>query len=52
MSRNFELLQNLGREREMFEAPVESPNSTAATEPVVSGAPVVAPSRLKFIRCS
>jgi polysaccharide biosynthesis transport protein len=24
MSRNFELLQNLGREREMFEAPVES----------------------------
>ncbi len=24
MSRNFELLQNLGREREMFEAQVES----------------------------
>lgn len=33
MSRNFELLQNLGREREMFEAPAQSP--AAVEEPVV-----------------
>jgi len=39
MSRNFELLQNLGREREMFEAPVES-NVTTVEEPVVKAAPV------------
>ncbi len=39
MSRNFELLQNLGREREMFEAPVES-NVTTVEEPAVKAAPV------------
>src|SRR5579872_2660043 len=33
MSRNFELLQNLGREREMFEAPAQTP--AAVEEPVV-----------------
>ncbi len=37
MSRNFELLQNLGREREMFEAPLES----------VPPAPVATASRLE-----
>ena len=37
MSRNFELLQNLGREREMFEAPSET--ETAVQEPVVNVAP-------------
>ncbi len=40
MSRNFELLQNLGREREMFEAQVES--NTTLEEPVVAP-PAVAP---------
>jgi Mrp family chromosome partitioning ATPase len=37
MSRNFELLQNLGREREMFEAPAQI--NTAVEEPVVKAAP-------------
>jgi Mrp family chromosome partitioning ATPase len=37
MSRNFELLQNLGREREMFEAPAQT--NTAVEEPVVKAAP-------------
>jgi Mrp family chromosome partitioning ATPase len=37
MSRNFELLQNLGREREMFEAPAQI--DTAVEEPVLKIAP-------------
>jgi capsular exopolysaccharide synthesis family protein len=37
MSRNFELLQNLGREREMFEAPAQI--NTALEEPVLKVAP-------------
>jgi capsular exopolysaccharide synthesis family protein len=37
MSRNFELLQNLGREREMFEAPAQI--DTAVEEPVMKIAP-------------
>ncbi len=46
MSRNFELLQNLGREREMFEAPLESappaPVATASRleEPVMKAVSV------------
>jgi|SRR5579863_516374 capsular exopolysaccharide synthesis family protein len=32
MSRNFELLQNLGREREMYEAPVAESSSAAVVE--------------------
>ena len=39
MSRNFELLQNLGREREMFEAPVVESHPTTVEEPVVKAAP-------------
>jgi len=39
MSRNFELLQNLGREREMFEAPAQTPAAvTAVEDPVVKSA--------------
>jgi capsular exopolysaccharide synthesis family protein len=45
MSRNFELLQNLGREREMFEAQVES--QTTLEEPVVAS-PVVAPTPVEI----
>jgi protein-tyrosine kinase len=36
MSRNFELLQNLGREREMFETPVVESHATTVEEPVVA----------------
>ncbi|HEX3820023.1 MAG TPA: CpsD/CapB family tyrosine-protein kinase [Candidatus Sulfotelmatobacter sp.] len=44
MSRNFELLQNLGREREMFEASVaEAHADTAVVEPVLSVAPAPVP---------
>jgi capsular exopolysaccharide synthesis family protein len=40
MSRNFELLQNLGREREMFEASVaETHTNTSVVEPILSVAP-------------
>lgn len=42
MSRNFELMQNLGREREMFEAATGAAHATAATvapEPAVKAAP-------------
>jgi capsular exopolysaccharide synthesis family protein len=39
MSRNFELLQNLGREREMFEAP--SQTETAVQEPTVNVPPAL-----------
>ncbi len=49
MSRNFELLQNLGREREMFEAPAQI--DTALEEPVVkvTSAPVeLQPLQLKM----
>ncbi len=49
MSRNFELLQNLGREREMFEAPAPVP--TAVEEPVlkVASAPLdLQPLQLKM----
>ena len=38
MSRNFELLQNLGREREMYEAPAEQV-TTAVEEPILKVAP-------------
>jgi protein-tyrosine kinase len=34
MSRNFELLQNLGREREMFEAPADAKTTTVVEAPV------------------
>lgn len=50
MSRNFELLQNLGREREMFEAPAPQAN-TVVEEPVVrvASAPVeLQPLQLKM----
>lgn len=43
MSRNFELLQNLGREREMFEAPAET--QTAVQEPMVN---VAAPAPVEY----
>ena len=44
MSRNFELLQNLGREREMFESSVaEAHADTTVAEPVLSVAPVPGP---------
>jgi len=33
MSRNFELMQNLGKEQEMFQAPTEA--TTTVEEPVV-----------------
>ena len=44
MSRNFELLQNLGREREMFEASVsEAHTDTSVVEPELRVAPAPAP---------
>ena len=50
MSRNFELLQNLGREREMYEVPVE-PTSSVAVEPAIrvpSGPVELQPLQLKM----
>ena len=51
MSRNFELLQNLGREREMFEAPAPVQTQTAVEEPVTklaSGPIELQPLQLKM----
>lgn len=39
MSRNFELMQNLGREREMFEAAAPAMAATTVAEPAVQAAP-------------
>lgn len=47
MSRNFELLQNLGREREMFEHPVVESHTTTVEEPVAAVKPVSVPVELQ-----
>ena len=46
MSRNFELLQNLGREREMFENPVVETSTTTSVEEPVAVKPVSVPVEL------